>query len=179
LSDPRSRRAVDVAEMYVERAATEEELSAAEGEAGQVAEEIDEALGEAENYSLSYYAALATYYCAMPATSKADSIGVVSHCAFYALRAVESHGESETQGRLLCDILSRPPSLLPDPSWLTPAVVTLARTIYDDRAFHDLPILADALLDAGCDNEDVLAHCRGPGPHVRGCWVIDLILGKQ
>ena len=51
--------------------------------------------------------------------------------------------------------------------------------MHDDRAFDRLPILADALEDAGCDNADVLAHCRGEGPHVRGCWVVDLILGKQ
>jgi hypothetical protein len=42
-----------------------------------------------------------------------------------------------------------------------------------------LPILADALQDAGCDNDDVLSHCRGPGPHFRGCWVVDLVLGKK
>jgi hypothetical protein len=49
---------------------------------------------------------------------------------------------------------------------------------YDERAFERLPILADALMDAGCDNADILAHCRGPGPHERGCWAVDLILGK-
>ena len=47
------------------------------------------------------------------------------------------------------------------------------------RAFGRLPILADALLDAGCDNEELIAHCRSAGPHVRGCWAIDLILGKS
>ena len=64
-------------------------------------------------------------------------------------------------------------------SWLTSDVVGVARGIYDDRAFDRLPILADALLDAGCDNEDILAHCRSDGPHVRGCWVVDLVLGKS
>jgi hypothetical protein len=66
-----------------------------------------------------------------------------------------------------------------DLRWLTSAVVALARAIYADRAFDRLPILADALQDAGCDNPDVLGHCRGPGPHVRGCWVVDLLLGKK
>jgi hypothetical protein len=47
------------------------------------------------------------------------------------------------------------------------------------RAFDRMPILADALQDAGCDNEDVLNHCRGSGPHVRGCWVVDLVLRKE
>jgi hypothetical protein len=65
-----------------------------------------------------------------------------------------------------------------DPSWLTSTVVTLAKGIYDDRAFDRLPILADALQEAGCNNDDILNHCRGPGPHARGCWVVDLVLGK-
>jgi hypothetical protein len=65
-----------------------------------------------------------------------------------------------------------------DRSWLTSTVVALANGIYSDRAFDRMPILADALMDAGCDNDDVLDHCRGEGPHVRGCWVVDVLLGK-
>jgi hypothetical protein len=63
--------------------------------------------------------------------------------------------------------------------WRTDTVVALARQMYDSRAFDRMPILADALQDAGCDSEDVLDHCRGEGPHVRGCWVVDLVLGKE
>jgi hypothetical protein len=66
----------------------------------------------------------------------------------------------------------------PDPRWLTPTAVGLARAIYDERAFDRLPILGDALEDAGCDNPDLLAHCRGTGRHVRGCWAVDLLHGK-
>jgi hypothetical protein len=68
-----------------------------------------------------------------------------------------------------------------DPAWLTwnhGTVPAIARHIYNDRAFHDLPLLADALEDAGCTDPYILAHCRGGGEHVRGCWVVDLILGK-
>jgi hypothetical protein len=65
-----------------------------------------------------------------------------------------------------------------DPSWLTSTVATLAEGIYAERAFDRLPILADALMDAGCDNADVLNHCRDIGPHVRGCWVVDLLTGR-
>jgi hypothetical protein len=65
------------------------------------------------------------------------------------------------------------------PSWRTDTAVSLARQMYAARDFSAMPILADALQDAGCDNEDVLGHCRGTGPHVRGCWVVDLVLGKQ
>ncbi len=66
-----------------------------------------------------------------------------------------------------------------DPAWLTATAVSIARGIYDDRAFDRLPILADALQDAGCENADILGHCRGDGPHVRGCWVVDQVLGKE
>jgi hypothetical protein len=59
------------------------------------------------------------------------------------------------------------------------AVPRIAERIYAERRFEDLPILADALEDAGCDNPDLLSHLRGPGPHVRGCWALDLILGKE
>jgi len=65
------------------------------------------------------------------------------------------------------------------PTWLTPAVERLARTIYDGRAFDRMPQLADALEEAGCDNADILNHCRQPSEHVRGCWVVDLLLGKE
>lgn len=66
-----------------------------------------------------------------------------------------------------------------EPDWLTSDVVALAEGIYNNRAFDRLPTLADALQDAGCDNADMLDHCRGPGSHVRGCWVVDLVLGKE
>jgi hypothetical protein len=66
-----------------------------------------------------------------------------------------------------------------DPEWITSTAVALAQGIYASRAFDRLPILADALQDAGCDSEEVLTHCRDAGPHVRGCWVVDLLLGKK
>lgn len=66
-----------------------------------------------------------------------------------------------------------------DPTWRTGDVLALARGIYDAKAFDRLPILADALQDAGCDSAELLDHCRGPGPHVRGCWALDLVLGQE
>ncbi|QEG25396.1 hypothetical protein GobsT_01210 [Gemmata obscuriglobus] len=65
------------------------------------------------------------------------------------------------------------------PAWRTSTAVTLAQGIYDDRAFDRMPILADALQDAGCDNDDILNHCRADTVHARGCWVVDLVLGKR
>jgi len=70
------------------------------------------------------------------------------------------------------------PPVPADPRWLTSTAIALADAIYAERAFDRLPILADALEDAGCDSADPLAHCRGDGPHVRGCWVVDFVLGE-
>ena len=65
-------------------------------------------------------------------------------------------------------------------TWRTDTAVTLARQMYEAREFSAMPILADALQDAGCDNEDVLNHCRDTNQvHVRGCWVVDLVLEKE
>ena len=66
-----------------------------------------------------------------------------------------------------------------DPSWLTSTVTALAQQMYDSRDFSAMPILADALQDANCDDPQILEHCRGLGPHVRGCWVCDLCLNKS
>ena len=87
--------------------------------------------------------------------------------------------ENAAQADLLRDIFGNPfrPATL-DPAWRTPTAVALAGQMYESRDFGAMPILADALQDAGCDSDEVLDHCRGPGPHVRGCWVVDLVLGK-
>ncbi|MBY0526428.1 MAG: hypothetical protein K2R98_23745 [Gemmataceae bacterium] len=69
-------------------------------------------------------------------------------------------------------------STVPKLCWLSPTVAQLADSIYLERAFDHLPILADALEDAGCTNADILNHCRQGGEHVRGCWVVDLLLRK-
>lgn len=62
--------------------------------------------------------------------------------------------------------------------WRTEAVVALARGIYEERLYERMPVLADALEDAGCDSREVLGHCRGPSLHHRGCWLIDEVLQK-
>jgi hypothetical protein len=69
-----------------------------------------------------------------------------------------------------------------DPSWMTwndSTVVKVAQATYGERAFDRMPILADALEESGCTNQDILAHCRSGGEHVRGCRVVDLVLGKS
>jgi hypothetical protein len=65
------------------------------------------------------------------------------------------------------------------PTCRTSTAVLLAQQMYEARDFSAMPILADALQDAGCDESTILDHCRGPGPHARGCWVVDLVLGKE
>jgi hypothetical protein len=81
---------------------------------------------------------------------------------------------------LLRDIFGNPvrPAAI-EPSWRTPAVLGLAEAIYEEREVGLLPILADALLDAGCLHADLLDHLRGPGPCVRGCWAVDALLEKS
>ena len=115
-------------------------------------------------------------------TGLGESRGSISS----ALDAVEyarkgAKGSTWAQTRLLRDIVGNPfRPLTFDHSWGTTDVMLLAQGIYADRAFDRMPILADALQDAGCDNADILDHCRDTNQvHVRGCWVVDLVLGKQ
>jgi hypothetical protein len=96
-------------------------------------------------------------------------------------RAPEYAAELAEQADLARDIFGNPfrPVEI-DAAWLTSDVLALARGIYEDRAFDRMPILADALQDAGCDSDDVLIHCRDASAiHARGCWVVDLLLGKS
>jgi hypothetical protein len=88
--------------------------------------------------------------------------------------------------QLLREVFGNPfrPVAIP-PAWQTSPVVALAQAAYEERALPAgtldlarLAVLADALEDAGCDQADLLSHLRGPGSHVRGCWVLDLLLGK-
>lgn len=90
----------------------------------------------------------------------------------YSMRPVLSHEFADLRGNvnILRDIFGNPfHAVTFAPEWRTETAVTLAQTMYDARDFGNLPILADALQDAGCEKADVLEHCRGPGPHVRGC----------
>lgn len=88
--------------------------------------------------------------------------------------------ERRMQAATLRDIFGSPfrPTTL-DPTCLTPTVKHLAEAIYEERAFDRMPILADALEDAGCTQQDILRHLRGGGEHCRGCWPLDLVLGRE
>lgn len=131
----------------------------------------------APSYSAEYY------------QSRGD-VPYPSWAAAYARLAVVGEGYSQLetaecrkQLTVLRDIIGNPFRPIPvDPAWLAwndGTVVKLAQGIYDERAFDRLPVLADALEEAGCRDADMLAHCRQAGEHVRGCWVVDLILDKE
>jgi hypothetical protein len=87
--------------------------------------------------------------------------------------------ERKVQAALVREVFGNPfRPVAPEPGWRTETVLGLARAAYAG-ASEVLPLLADALEKAGCDSAEVLAHCRGPGSHVRGCWVVDWLLGKE
>jgi hypothetical protein len=110
--------------------------------------------------------------------------GVVLSAAKYVrhrsnMDETAKRAESHDQSRLMRCLLGNPfRPVAFDAAWRTSTAVALARGMYESRDFGAMPILADALQDAGCDSDDILTHCRGDGPHCRGCWVVDLVLGK-
>src|SRR5262249_31217393 len=91
--------------------------------------------------------------------------------------------EKQAQADLVREIMGNPFRRIElDAAWLgrsDAAVAKIAAVVYEEQAWDRLPILADALEEAGCSHADILDHCRGPGPHVRGCWAVDLLLGKK
>jgi hypothetical protein len=120
---------------------------------------------------------------AIEAANVISTISITSAigCADFAADA-SRFADAAVQCSLLRDVLGNPfRPLALDQTLITGNVTALAESIYADRAFERLPILADALEDAGCDNADILNHCRQPSSteHVRGCWVVDLVLGKS
>jgi hypothetical protein len=174
---PDSLSAIEVAERFAEGDATTEEL--------RHAEELAMWAGDDASWHCMQEAAVA-WAAAAPAQ---DGGMRAAHAAVYEIRQVYA-GEGpkrDEEDRAQCDLLRevignpfRPVTVQPARRlWNQGTVAALARAIYDERAFDRLPVLADALEEAGCDNEAVLAHLRGPGPHVRGCWAVDRLLGKE
>jgi hypothetical protein len=183
LAAERSRNAIEVSDLYADGLASEEQLITAVSEADAKGPDVGvrHAIGR-----VGLTAAKAVIFLTPDLFVNDVLIGVI-HTMVSAggtsphEAAREAYrSESEAHASLLRDIFGnffRPVTV--DPSWLTSTAVSLAKQMYDARDFSAMPILADALQDAGCDSADVLDHCRGPGPHVRGCWVVDLVLGKE
>lgn len=181
LGDTRSRQAIEVTEQYADGLAGEEELALT----SVLAEEAFQSTSWNDNGGANQLVTLAAWGTTAPTTEPFvldDEMlpGFVASAVFLmGDYADDPETERREQSSLLRDIIGNPfrPTAAA-PAWLTPGVVALARRMYDERDFSAMPILADALQDAGCEQPDVLAHCRGDGPHVRGCWVVDLVLGK-
>jgi hypothetical protein len=176
LRDARARRAVEVAEWYADGAATVEQLDDARdtAERGECAVDWELHIAQCTTRRAANAASCVLY------ASKLYADMVVSPSASNAEWDLADSAESAAQAILLREVFGNPfRPLTFSPSWRTNTAAALARTMHDSREFSAMPILADALQDAGCDNEDILSHCRGPGPHVRGCWVVDLVLGKE
>jgi hypothetical protein len=115
--------------------------------------------------------------------AQASAVGAAMYFTDHCWRR-KNEQERNKLSRMLREIFGPLPfrSLTLDPAWLTwhdGLLVSMAQRMYDSRDFTDMPILADALEESGCSNQDILAHCRSGGEHVRGCWVIDLLLGKS
>ena len=196
MTDPGPIKMIDLCEQCAEGQITEHELgdlseehrsnSPVQSYAAKAADDLY--YWVADRYKVStrsfYYAANAF------AAQAAVEAGVLSPQAHYhedvqavleqPRFAAACEGTALEWGMIVRDIYGPNPFRTPafDPRWRTPSVIGIARRIYDENDFSALPILADALEDAGCDNPDVLAHCRGPESHFRGCWAIDLVLDK-
>ncbi len=174
---PVSELAVEVAERYADGNATDGELNEVCCYANNVAEHACRDIAEREP---GWMRADGTAMNAAWAIAQNSSLPP-DHDGRSPIFQAKVQAEQANQCQVLRDIFGNPfrPIAL-DPSWLTSDVLLLARGIYDDRAFDRMPILADALQDAGCTNDEVLNHCRDTSlTHVRGCWVVDLVLGKE
>lgn len=178
-NDERNRGLVEATEQFADEAITEEELGRLWTQAA------DPPNKDAHDPSGELLPAEFSAYCASEALAIAGSSTVLEYEAYTAAawaRDASANPELEAQAQvqILRDLFNNPfRSISIDTNWFTAPVTALARDMYADRSFETLPVLADSLKVAGCDNADILTHCRGPGPHVRGCWVVDLILGKS
>jgi hypothetical protein len=135
-----------------------------------IEESADAAARYAASYDRDHSAAMAVMSCTETLCRAADRES----------RIAVSRQATRRHLCLIRDVFGnpfRPATFFPE--WQTDTALSLARQMYESCDFSAMPILADALQDAGCDSAEILDHCRGPGPHVRGCWVVDLVLGKE
>jgi hypothetical protein len=180
-------RLIEVAERFADGLASEEDLALAKKSAKAVLQDCRSARREVD-----VWVALAISSCLLDVWVNGKDATVQAALAVSEMKNAPlvdgdlppDPSECQEQTRLLRCIVGPLPfrSRIIDPAWLAwnaGTIPKLAQAIYDDRRFSDLPILADALGEAGCTDADILAHCRSEGPHVRGCWVVDLILGKE
>jgi hypothetical protein len=195
-TDQRSRRAVELAEQFADGRAGKDQLRAAWAQAREVGRAAEEALrqdlsdlphggplGQEANkarfvaYAAEWVTADRRAVRAAQIVSRSLNAAQASGLTPEAATAKCREGDA-LQCALLRDIFGNPfrPRPTLDREWLEwdgGLVRNMARSIYDERAFDRLPVLADALEDAGCADQAILAHCRAPGRHARGCWVLE------
>jgi hypothetical protein len=182
LPGEQSRRLVEAGELYADGLVGEQALSEARQAYHDYLHEVD----DGEDDLVLPETEAATAACEV-AESEA-SIFRALYASHYAALAAEGGGEQAecaAQAVLLRDLFSPFRHASVSPAWLRPQVVALAQAAYDQRELPSghldparLAVLADALEEAGCTDQAVLDHLRGAGPHVRGCWAVDLLLGK-
>jgi len=175
LTDPRSREAVSVAEQFAEGLTSKEELSKA-FQSARVPAYLPTVPGVGDRTAASMAA-----YAAFEKPSSAAFHMTALPIDLTGYRAEDRERDAAVRRLLLCVFGNPFRPVVTERRWLAwneRTVVKIAQAIYEERAFERLPILADALEDAGCTNEDLLNHCRQPGVHARGCWVLDLLLDK-
>ncbi len=184
LTDERSQRAVEVAELFSDKTINTDQLKNAEVHANQAVQNTkDSAAGVAcltlsDPYMAAVYGSnLASSAVGLPARRGREYTHEVAefasmtdderYLAIWAPTAKSARiAERESQTNILRDIFGNPfRPMTVDPKWLTSTVLALAQQMYDSRDFSAMPILADALQDAGCDNNEILNHCRGEGVH--------------
>src|SRR5262245_12511830 len=199
MPDVRLRRAVEVAERFADSRARPGERKAARTAAMQADDtdasaclgltigshkgrRVGSAAKVAVTFAASRRSSVDPLYCfRMALAALADSVDAPAPPRWEEWYAVRSAKFPEF-ANLLRDIVGDPyRKAALDPAclrWGSGTVAGMARHVYEESAFHDLPILADALEDAGCTDDVLVTHCRRPGGHARGCWGVDLILGQ-
>lgn len=179
LEDPRSRVAVEVAGRYAEGMATLEELHAAEKAAEAAYREAFRLKGKTGT-AAECAAQFAAFPGAWFAATRASNFAYVAAGGGLAGSGPERAAQANLLRCIFGPFPFAPANLKADiPKCDDDIVASLAQKIYDFNAFDRMPELAQALEQAGYVDSDTLSHCRGPEPHVRGCWVIDLLLGKS
>jgi hypothetical protein len=180
MEDERSRIAVDVARDFVEGRASKADLTAAFRDANELCEELwrdGPAAGRASRSGRSNRGAQQSITAAVSARTAADPAWNYRQ----ALRSMRGQAAVVVQYCGLFRCIFGPlafHSIAITSSWITATVAEVASAIYQEEAFERLPILADALEEAGCNQQDILGHLRSSAEHVRGCWAVDLLLGK-
>jgi hypothetical protein len=187
LLDPVCREAVEVAEQYADGAADPLRLDDAQSKAHERAAELSwgpyKEAAEAADWA-SWPDAGEAAALVSEATSRAAGWEAAGDNGEFMWRDGRVRAEQRSQCSLMRELVGPLAfrAVAVHPAWLRwnyGTVPAIARRIYEERAFHDMPILADALEDAGCTDPELLDHLRSGGEHVRGCWAVDLVLGKQ